>query len=107
MAKYRDITGVGKSKLFHKTYCEAPKERHHKRYAYNKTHAGKVQDYCNAVGITLTISNNGHHWKAVKDKKILEWWPSSAKAVFNKCWARGIHVHDYMQFISLLAKKLR
>lgn len=107
MGKYRDISGMGKSKLFPKTYCEEPKSRHRKRYTFNNTHAEKVRHYCYANGIKLEIKNNGHHWIALKSPNLLEWWPSSAKVVLNKCCGRGIHVHDYMQFINLLAKKLK
>lgn len=89
MAKYKDRK-------------ETPKERNDRRKRTNINHQKKVQDYCSDHGIRFRVTNRGHHWRTNKRGKTVEWWPSSAKVVVNKNWQKGIHCHDYNQFIRLL-----
>jgi hypothetical protein len=51
------------------------------------------------------IKNEGHHWIFQRDKLRAEWWPSSAKLVFDKNWNRGVHTHDYKQVLQLIERR--
>jgi len=44
----------------------------------------QVREWCRKHDFTLHITNQGHHWQLTKEKFAAEWWPSSAKLVFNK-----------------------
>ena len=107
MAKYQDTNGMGKSALIPKVQGEPSKERHQRRKNCNLDHIFEVANFCRKNGIVLHVTNDGHHWQAIKEDKQLDWWPSSAKAVYKKNWGAGIHVHDWKQFIALLRKKFK
>jgi len=53
------------------------------------------------TGLTLRITNEGHHWQIADEGFLAEWWPSSAKLVIGKKWHDGIHCHDYKQALKL------
>ena len=61
--------------------------------------------WCSRYEIELTVTNDGHHWKFEREGKLAEWWPSSAKLVFDKHWKRGIHCHDIEQLKNALKKR--
>lgn len=98
---------MGKSALIPKVRGEASKQRHQRRKGQNLNHIKEVGEFCSKNGIVLHVTNDGHHWQAIKGKRIVDWWPSSAKAIVNKNWGAGIHVHDWGQFIELLKKKFK
>jgi len=102
MAKYKDTRGLGKSKLVPKGELETASDRHYRRKEFNFARAKELGDFLATFGIRLKITNGGHHWRTMKDDKVVEWWPSSAKVVVHK---HGIHCHDYEQFISILRKE--
>ena len=109
MSKYKDITGMGKSKLCPKLKDEKESfsERHFRRKIFNEKRFRKVQEFCEKAGLRFRISNQGHHWRVNTDKMTVEWWPSSAKVIVNKNWNRGVHCHDYKQFIKILKKQFK
>ena len=68
---------------------------------------GKVEAWCKRNRWTLYISNDGHHWTFyTRERKIIEWWPSSGKLVIGKKWTEGIHCHDYEQLLEVLTAAL-
>ncbi len=79
-------------------------ERHTRRLHGNLRYEAEVRGWCRARGLELRISNEGHHWQLTQDKFVAEWWPSSAKLVFNKRWDQGCHCHDYRQALELIER---
>ena len=102
MAKYRDKIKVGNSELCPFVPGEDVKARHKRRKNTNLKNAIVVGDACLRLGVTLKLYNECHHWQVTKGFKLIDWWPSSAKLVINKEWEKGIHCHDYKQFIKIL-----
>jgi len=106
MAKYRDVNGMGKSAIVPRIKGEPPQHRHRRRLLVNAQEGWvPVLAWCRAQGVTVTRHNEWHHWKFVYGKRVAEWWPSSAKLVFDKLWQRGVHTHDYQKVIQALAKR--
>ncbi|MBM4004630.1 MAG: hypothetical protein FJ295_15330 [Planctomycetes bacterium] len=74
---------------------ESGTNRHARRHAMNLQRESEVRRDCQALGLTLQIKNQGHHWCFSHGTFLAEWWPSSAKLVINKPWENGIHCHDH------------
>lgn len=106
MAKYKDRTKAGKSKLCPFVPDVPCKERHARRKAFNLKRFTIIRNFCENNNLVFRLLNNGQHWQVESDKKTIEWWPSTAKVVVNKNWKRGIHCHDYEQFIEILKKEI-
>ena len=104
--RFRDRTKAGRSRAVPYREYEDRTKRHDRRLAVNLANQHKVEAWCMKRGITLTVSNEGHHWIFRGGKKMAEWWPSSAKFVVDKRWPAGIHVHDYQQAMELVEKHL-
>jgi hypothetical protein len=68
--------------------------------------AGSRRAWCEARGLTVQILNDGHHWKISRPGLSAEWWPSSAKLVFNRIYKAGIHCHDWQQVARQIERKL-
>jgi hypothetical protein len=66
-----------------------------------------AEQWCLERGLSLSISNEGHHWKLQGTTLLAEWWPSSAKLVFDKQYERGIHCHDIEQLTRLVDHRRR
>ena len=79
-------------------------ERHNRRLHGNLRYEAEVREWCRTRGFNLRITNNGHHWQLTKQNFLAEWWPSSAKLVFNKQWNKGCHCHDYRQALELIER---
>ena len=79
-------------------------ERHTRRLHGNLRCESEVREWCRTRGFNLRITNEGHHWQLNKNKFVAEWWPSSAKLVFNKQWNKGCHCHDYRQALELIER---
>ena len=107
MAKYRDRTGMGKSKLITRKVRkdESGSDRHSRRLHFNVKNVAVIQQWCLDKKISLYIRNQGHHWIFIDGTRKAEWWPSSAKLVFNKKRKQGIHVHDYLQVIKAITEQ--
>lgn len=99
MAKYQDTKTLGKSNLCPFIQGEDSKGRHSRRKGFNMEHVKKVDEICQAKGLKLKVKNGGHHWQVSGGGKLLDWWPSTAKLVFDLNFKKGIHCHDYKQFI--------
>lgn len=97
--RYDDRRSAGSSKIVPFQSGEQSSDRHERRLSTNLSYRDEVKAFCQQHSISLRINNGGHHWILVKEKNRLEWWPSSAKMVWNQQWSKGIHVHDYQQFI--------
>jgi hypothetical protein len=107
MAKYRDKSSAGRSRICPFVKGEDGTSRHYRRKRFNVSAAEEMRHWCREHGVLLHISNYGHHWSFhLPDKQLWEWWPSSAKLVKNKHWSDGIHVHDYEQVQSLISAAL-
>jgi hypothetical protein len=112
VAKFSDVRTAGRSRLVPFNPNEGHAERHQRRLAENQKGKDYVEAFCGRSSLKLVITNNWNHWsvypKAAKpgDPQWAEWWPSSAKLVFRKQWKQGIHVHDYLQFVAELQKRL-
>ena len=99
-----DVKRAGRSSLVPYRRGEAPMERHTRRLHSNLHYEVQVREWCRKHDFNLRITNQGHHWQLTKDKFIAEWWPSSAKLVFNKQWNRGCHCHDYRQALEMIER---
>lgn len=102
--QYGDRRLVGRSRRVPFRRGEAPMDRHSRRRQLNLDNQEAVCTFAERHGVEITIKNNGHHWILIKGGNRLEWWPSSAKMVWNQRWADGVHVHDYEQFIEQARK---
>lgn len=79
-------------------------EGHARRLHGNLRYEPQVREWCRKHGFAVRITNEGHHWQLTKDKFVAEWWPSSAKLVFNKQWNQGYHCHDYRQTLEIIER---
>ncbi len=102
--KYGDRRSVGRSKRVPFRAGEAPMDRHWRRRQINLDNQETVRKFAESHGIEIMIKNDGHHWILIKGRNRLEWWPSSAKMVWNQRWQEGLHVHDYEQFVEQARK---
>lgn len=107
MAKYQDRKSIGKSSIVPFVRGEHPKQRHDRRFNAALELQNHVKDWCEKNNVILKINNEGHHWIFTKTNFIAEWWPSSAKLIFNKQWKNGIHCHDYSQVLALIEQKIK
>ncbi len=102
--RIRDVQLAGRSSLVPYRRGEDPQQRHARRLHRNLHYEAHVREWCRGHGFALRISNEGHHWQLTKDKFVAEWWPSSAKLVFNKQWNQGCHCHDYRQALEMIER---
>ena len=79
-------------------------ERHTRRLHGNLRYEAEVRESCRTRGFNLRVTNTGHHWQLTKQNFLAEWWPSSAKLVFNKQWEKGCHCHDYRQALEMIER---
>lgn len=65
----------------------------------------RMRDWCKVHGLTLTIKNLGEHWIfRHQDNIVAEWWPSSAKLVFEKRWSSGSESGTWAETTRLIEK---
>jgi len=103
-----DLFSTGRSSRIPYDESETYKRRHARRLAKNLACQEKVVRWCEAHGLQLQITNDGHHWSFYcHGKQLADWWPSSAKFIVNKQWDRSIHVHDWVQLCDQLHKLLK
>ena len=106
MAKYRDRFGLGRSAAIPRVRDESWRDRHQRRLYVNLQHSNEVEAWCFERSVTVRITNHGHHWKfTYTGGRQAEWWPSSAKLVFNRQYHKGVHCHDYSQVLKALADR--
>jgi hypothetical protein len=108
MKKYHDVESAGKSKLVPHKKGESRYSRHQRRLVSACKSKEEVEKWCEECGLSLTVTNGGHHWRFTRvDLQVfVEWWPSSAKMVIDKKYDCGIHCHDYTQVIKIMEDRL-
>lgn len=104
-SRYRDVSTAGSSDIVPYRRGEDAANRHQRRLYINLKLQGEVKGWAKANKIDLQIKNDGHHWIFKFHRSVAEWWPSSAKLVFNRAYEAGIHVHDYKQLMKELTEK--
>jgi len=97
-----DRVRAGRSRIVPFRQGEHFKERHARRLDANLEQAAKVRQWCHQRGLTLRITNGGHHWQIPNGNFLAEWCPSSARLVIGKSWLHGIHCHDYKQTLDVI-----
>jgi hypothetical protein len=99
MARYSDTRSLGRSSEVPYIPGEEAGDRHLRRMlAANEARRETiVRKWCAENAIAIDIKNFGHHWILTKEYQRAEWWPSSAKLIFNKQWDKGVHCHDISQ----------
>lgn len=103
--KYQDTKSLGRSLVCPYKEGESASKRHKRRLKTNLNMSEMLNQWCKDHGIEVHRSNGGHHWQLIAGKKIAEWWPSTAKLVFDKNWTRGIHCHDVNKLMSAVGKR--
>jgi len=99
----RDKYRAGRSKIVPYLPGESPSQRHERRKVSAEKNEQWLREVLCELGVTLTVHNEGHHWKMVSESMVAEWWPSSAKLVFNKKYHLGNHCHDHEQVAAKIA----
>ena len=103
---YYDVATPGKSKVVPYREGESSPNRHKRRLNEACKALGDVVVKCKQFGIAVDTFNNLQHWRFTSSHVYAEWWPSSAKLVFNRDYKRGVHCHDWEQVIAELMKVL-
>lgn len=103
--RYGDVGGVGRSDLVPFIPGEKPMERHDRRLVTNCQYVDDVEAECKRIGVDLKIHNGSHHWRFKKGAQEADWWPSSAKMVFNQKWSSGLHVYDVQQALREIKRR--
>jgi hypothetical protein len=97
-----DNRSAGRSRIVPYRRGEDFRTRHSRRLRTNLEQEADVRRWCEERGLTLRITNGGHHWQITNGVFLAEWWPSSAKLVIGKRWHAGIHCHDYRQALRVI-----
>lgn len=105
--RYADKYNAGPSRAVPLIPGEAAMDRHYRRKISAMADERRARLALAAVGIEMSISNNGHHWRMFRSDLMApgffaEWWPSSAKLVINSRWRDGIHVHDVDRMVEIV-----
>jgi len=104
--RFPDVQRVGNSHVVPFVPGEGYRERHKRRLGIACETEADLRDWCAEHEITLNVSNEGHHWRfTLPGGTIAEWWPSTAKFVWEKRYRRGIHVYDWTQVRAQLMKR--
>ena len=99
MARFPDRRSAGPSRAVPYIDGEPSAGRHARRLRAALKAEAKVRAWACGAGVTVGIWNDGHHWRFTKNGRTAEWWPSSAKLVFQGQWDAGVHVHDADQLL--------
>jgi len=107
--RYDDPHKVGPSEKVPFIPGEDPQERHARRLQSNLTDTERLEEFLRSIEFEFEIKNYGHHWimKRPRDGQYIEWWPSSAKLIFDKYWNDGHHCHDVDQVIAVITERLQ
>lgn len=100
-----DAGGVGRSAIVPLVEGEEAWERHDRRLQTNLRARDLLEERCREARVVLEIKNEGQHWIFRYGGNRGEWWPSSAKLVFDQQWKQGRHVHDYEQLWVQLTRR--
>ena len=103
----KDQFRAGPSRVVPFVPTESAVDRHRRRFNVALTSEFLLQAWCSHRGLTLTITNNGHHWTFRRSgRTFAQWWPASAKVVLGFNWRGGIHCHDWIQVAKVLYQHL-
>lgn len=104
MARYGDTE---RTKGRHVRYIpgEPWRQRHERRKRAANDCSDRLQNWAQGRGVSLTITNEGHHYQFRRGDHRADWWPSSAKLVLDEQWRNGIHVHDYQAVVEILEER--
>jgi len=119
--KYADRRRAGRSATVPFVPGEDASSRHWRRKGVALDMLGEVRAWCHSHGVNVCPRNEGHHWTFTwctgerrpdalyeRSKRVVhvaEWWPSSAKLIFQKLWRDGVHCHDWPQVRRELVKR--
>jgi hypothetical protein len=103
---FRDRSSAGRSSIVPFVPGEDSGDRHDRRLSANLCDENDARAAAKAIGLVLKIANDGHHWMFTSPGFVADWWPSSAKLVFNKEFRRGVHCHDWQQALQEIEKRL-
>lgn len=107
MTRHRDTSSLGRSRRVPFVRGETPAERHDRRLRAALAARETLERWLHAHGLTLRVGNDHHHWRILRGREfLLEWWPSSAKAVIGRRYTGGIHCHDIDQLRELIARRV-
>jgi len=84
---------------------EYMRQRRQRRLERNRSAADRARTWAEQNDFTFRVNNEGHHWIWQKGGFFAEWWPSSAKLVFNRDYDRSCHAHDWTAVIPFLENK--
>ena len=98
-----DIVTAGRSRIVPYRRGEDFRTRHTRRPRANLEQKANLRQWCEQRGLTLPITNEGHHWQITEGSFLAEWSPSSPKLVIGKRGHDGIHSHDYRQALKVIA----
>lgn len=101
-----DQKTAGRSRIVPFFENESYKARHARRLDVNLDNKDQLRDWCKDHGVQLFVSNQSQHWRIVDGEFLAEWWPSTAKLVFEKRYGEGVHCHDYRQLMDLVGERL-
>jgi len=97
-----DRLSAGTSRVVPYQRGEDFRTRHARRLSLNLEQETNVRRWCQQRGLTLRITNEGHHWQITDGCFLAEWWPPTAKLVIGKRWGDGVHCHDYKQALKVI-----
>jgi len=84
---------------------EYMRQRRERRLGRNLTSGNRAKTWADQHGFALRINNEGHHWMWQKGQFVAEWWPSSAKLVLNRDYARSFDAYDWTGVVPFLETK--
>lgn len=108
--RHADRRTLGRSARVPFDPTEAAADRHWRRYGSAAEAQAEVESWCRRRGVSLRVLNRRQHWQfRIKTpggaRHLAEWWPSSAKLVFDQRWARGVHCHDVDQVRAEISRR--
>lgn len=98
---------AGRSEIVPYKPDEPAWQRHQRRFAVAQRSEFLLREWCCHRGLTLDVTNHGHHWIVRKSGTCFaQWWPASAKLVLAFRYRDGIHCHDWVQVAKILYRQL-
>jgi hypothetical protein len=83
------------------------KERHSRRLQSNLLAEQQVREACNVMGLEFRITNEGQHWQFRAAGFRADWFPGTAKLIFDSRWKQGVHVHDHVEALAQINIRLQ
>lgn len=104
---FRDKSTVGRSAIVPFIRGESSKQRHRRRKRSNLEIFEAIKNEFDLLKLSVEIKNDGHHWIIRNEDQSLlcEFWPSSAKLVFEMEYKNGIHCHDATQVLQIIRNR--